>query len=387
MRADLALIGFGNVGRRFARLLEEQRDTLRDCYDLDCRIVGITTRNHGAAFSLRGEIDGVRAAELVESGGSLTALEHAGLPDPRNPRPVDSSDPRNPRPRLRPASADQGYGGQAAACIDLLASSDADLRVVVETTTLDIRDGRPAIDHVEAALNARCHVVTANKGPVAFAYRRLAAMADQAGVSFLFEGAVMDGIPVFNLVRETLPAVTILGFRGVVNSTTNHILTALENGEELAPALEHMQAAGIAEADPSLDVDGWDAAAKAAALANVLLDAAMTPHDVDRTGLSPDIGAHAREARASGRRLRLVASARRGERPVVRPVELPPDDLLAGLRGMANAIVFETDLLGDVAITQLDGSLTLTAYALLSDLVTVRQRHRAPIGERPRRSP
>jgi homoserine dehydrogenase len=390
MRADLALIGFGNVGRRFARLLDEQRDALRNRYDLECRIVGITTRNHGAAFSHLDGIDGVRAADLVESGGSLTALEHPGLrdprdpSDPRNPRPVDPSDPR---PRLRPASADQGYGGQAGACIDLLASSDADLRVVLETTTLNIRDGRPAIDHVEAALNAGCHVVTANKGPAAFAYRRLAAMADKAGVSFLFEGAVMDGIPVFNLVRETLPAATILGFRGVVNSTTNHILTALENGEEFAPALERMQTAGITEADPSLDVDGWDAAAKAAALANVLLDAAITPHDVDRTGLTPDIAAHARAALASGHRLRLVASARRGERPVVRPVELPPDDLLAGLRGMANAIIFETDLLGGVAITQLDGSLTLTAYALLSDIVTISRRHRAPTAERPHRNP
>ena len=112
-------------------------------------------------------------------------------------------------------------------------------------------------------------------------------------MSFLFEGAVMDGIPVFNLVRETMPAVRIEGFRGVVNSTTNHILTALEDGEEFAPALAHMQAEGIAEADPSLDVDGWDAAAKAAALANVLLDARITPRDVDRTGIGPDTAAWA----------------------------------------------------------------------------------------------
>ena len=196
----------------------------------------------------------------------------------------------------------------------------------------------------------------------------------------------MDGVPVFNLVRETLPAVTILGFRGVVNSTTNHILTAVEDGEEFAPALARMQAAGIAEADPSLDVDGWDAAAKAAALANVLLDAECTPHDVDRTGLGPDTAARARAALAHGCRLRLVASARRGERPIVRPVELPQDDLLAGLRGMANALIFETDLLGEVAITQLEGNLTLTAYALLSDLLTVIRRHRGPTGEHPDRS-
>jgi homoserine dehydrogenase len=360
MRADLALIGFGSVGRRFARLLEEQRDTLRTNYDLECRVVGITTRHHGHAISGRNGIDAVAAAALVESGGSLSvATGTAGA-----------------RTDLTAFTA----------CLERLVASDAPLKVVVETTTLNIEDGRPAIDHVERALQAGCHVTTANKGPAAFAYRRLATMAGEANVCFLFEGAVMDGIPVFNLVRETLPAVTVLGFRGVVNSTTNHILTALEDGEEFAPALARMQAAGIAEADPSLDVGGWDAAAKAAALANVLLGAGITPHDVDRTGLDAGIAARARAAVARGNRLRLVASARRGERPVVRPIELDHGDLLAGLRGMANAIVFETDLLGRVAITQLDGSLTQTAYALLSDLVTIRRARRAPAEARPGRS-
>jgi homoserine dehydrogenase len=353
MRADLALIGFGNVGRRFVRLLDEQRARLHELYDLDCRIVGITTRNHGSVFAPRIGIGAVKAAELVEAGGTLNDLgPQRSLSDRRDSRDVLALDLRE------------------------LAASGADLRVMIETTTLNIRDGRPAIDHVEAALEAGCDVVTANKGPAAFAYRRLTDKATRAGVSFLFEGAVMDGIPVFNLVRETLPGVTILGFRGVVNSTTNHILTALETGEQFAPALARMQAAGIAEADPSLDIDGWDAAAKAAALANVLLGADTTPHDVDRRGLTAGSAADARAAVERGNRLRLVASARRGERPVVRPVELPPDDLLAGLRGMANAIIFETDLLGEVAITQLDGSLTQTAYALLSDLITVARRRR-----------
>jgi homoserine dehydrogenase len=214
-------------------------------------------------------------------------------------------------------------------------------------------------------------------GPVAFAYRRLRDRASAAGVSFLFEGAVMDGVPVFNLVRETMPAVTVLGFRGVVNSTTNHILTALEDGEAFAPALARMQAEGIAEADASLDVDGWDAAAKAAALANVLMNAELTPHLVDRTGIGPDTAAQAREALQRGARIRLVASGRRdGSGRVVatvRPEELPPEDLLSGLRGTANALILHTDLLGDVAIHQPGGGLTATAYALLSDLITIRR--------------
>ena len=187
----------------------------------------------------------------------------------------------------------------------------------------------------------------------------------------------MDGVPVFNLVRETLPAVQITGFRGVVNSTTNHILSALEDGEGFDAALERMQAAGIAEADPSLDVDGWDAAAKVAALANVFMRARMTPQAVEREGIGPATARQAMASRARGARVRLVASARStpdGVVASVRPTELPEGDLLAGLRGMANALVLETDLLGEIAICQLSGSLTQTAYALLTDLVTIRRR-------------
>jgi homoserine dehydrogenase len=345
MLADLAFVGFGHVGRRFARLLDERRDQLARDFNLTCRVTGIATRRHGAVCT-DGDVDAVGAARLVEAGGSLVDL----------------------------ASGEAGGVSSSHHVIARLSQSTAALRVLVETTTLDIAAAQPARDHVRMALEAGCHVVTANKGPVAFAYRELSALAAQNGMRFLFEGAVMDGVPVFNLVRETMPTVGIEGFRGVVNSTTNHILTALENGDEYEPALAHMQAEGIAEADPSLDVDGWDAAAKAAALSNVLLDGGITPHDVDRTGIGPDIASWAREARTRGCRVRLVASARRGSRPLVRPEELPQDDLLAGLRGMANALVLDTDTLGHVVICQLDGGLTHTAYALMSDLITIRKR-------------
>jgi homoserine dehydrogenase len=359
MRADLALVGFGHVGRRFVRLLDERRDWLALDYDLQCRIVGIATKRHGVAFRASG-IDHLEALRAIDAGQSLTPL-HDGV------RPADSFD-----------------------VIRRLASGDADLRVVIETTTLDVTSGQPAIDHVRAALVAGCHVITANKGPAAFAYEELTALAADRRVSFLFEGAVMDGIPIFNLVRETLPAVDVLGFRGVVNSTTNEILSAVENGQSFDAALARMQAEGIAEADPSLDVDGWDAAAKTAALANVLMRARLTPQAVDREGIGPGIARAAMAAKARGARVRLVASAERtatGVATAVRPTELPESDLLAGLRGTANALVIRTDLLGEVAICQLAGGLTQTAYALLSDLVTVRRRQpRVPRGALPDRT-
>jgi homoserine dehydrogenase len=358
VRADLALVGFGNVGRRFARLVEERRDWLSLDYDLECRIVGVSTKRHGALFRDSG-LDAVALAAAIESG--------------------------------RPAVNDPSL--EAADSLDVirrLAKSDAPLKVVVETTTLDITAGQPAIDHVRAALDSGCHVVTANKGPAAFAYEELDALAADRNLSFLFEGAVMDGVPVFNLVRETLPAVEIMGFRGVINSTTNHILSALEDGESFDAALQRMQAEGIAEADPSLDVDGWDAAAKTSALANVLMRARMTPQAVEREGIGPSTARVAMAAKARGARVRLVASARQGPAGVVtsvRPVELPEGDLLAGLRGMANAIVLQTDLLGEIAICQLSGGLTQTAYALLTDLVTIRRRTPpAPHGAAPGRT-
>jgi len=344
MRVDLALVGFGNVGRRFARLIEERRDWLALDYDLECRIVGVATRHHGAVFRDSG-LDAVGLAVQMEAGHPIVDAANEAS---------DSFD-----------------------VIRRLAAGDAPVKVLVETTTLDITAGQPAIDHVRAALQAGCHAVTANKGPAAFAYEELSALAVDRDRSFLFEGAVMDGVPIFNLVRETLPAVQITGFRGVVNSTTNHILSALEDGESFDSALERMQAAGIAEADPSLDVDGWDAAAKVAALANVFMRARMTPQAVEREGIGASTARQAMAAKARGARVRLVAAGRTtpdGVVTSVRPVELPDTDLLAGLRGMANALVLQTDLLGEIAICQMSGSLTQTAYALLSDLVTIRRR-------------
>jgi homoserine dehydrogenase len=345
MRADILLVGFGNVGRRFARLLAEREDVLRRQHDLETRIIGISTGLHGSSFEPLG----------LDVGAMLRAYADG----------------------QRLSNDVRGPGPCAEELIARLGGSDAPLRVMVETTPLAIGDGQPAIGHIETALDEGCDAVTANKGPVAFAYRRLREHARRAGKSFLFEGAVMDGVPIFNLVRETMPALEVRGFRGIVNSTTNHILSALEDGEAFAPALARMQAEGIAEADPSLDVDGWDAAAKTAALANVLMDADLTPREVHRSGIGPESSAQALLARQGGRRLRLVAAAARtagGVSASVRPEELPGDDLLAQLRDKSNALILQTDLLGDIAIHQLDGDLTMTAYALLSDLITLRRR-------------
>jgi homoserine dehydrogenase len=349
----LALVGYGHVARRFVQLLDESRDALA-ALGIEPIVVGIATRRHGSVF----DAAGVNAAEFERSG------EHAGL------------DTAAAGKRLGGSKAN-GPSSAALAIIDQLGALPVEARVMVETTVLDIQLGQPAIEHVRAAFAAGAHVITANKGPAAFAYRALSAEAARAGVSFLFEGAVMDGVPVFGLVRDTMPAVTIHGFRGIVNSTTNHILSALERGEAFEAALARMQADGVAEADPSLDVDGWDAAAKTSALANVLLDADLTPHLVAREGLDATTGDRARAAIRDGRRLKLVASARRVHGRVEGRValeSLDPRDPLAVLDGQANALELDTTPLGRIVITQCDGGLEKTAYALLADLVTVVKR-------------
>lgn len=338
MTIAILFVGFGNVARRFVHLLDEMRGPL-DALGIRPIVVGILTRRHGSVFEHAG-LDAIRAAQRAAKGDAI------------GPASVPS----------------------ALEWIAQLRSQSVETRVLIETTTLDVRSGEPAISFVRAGFAAGAHVITANKGPAAFAYRALARDAAAAGVSFLFEGAVMDGIPIFNVVRESLPGVSIRGVRGVLNSTTNFILTAMENGESFDHALARMQAAGVAEADPSLDVDGWDAAAKTAVLANVLLDADMTPLLVAREGIGPETAARALAARARGHRLKLVASARgRGSAATgaVELQELAPDDPLGTLDGQANALELDTWPLGRIVITQRDGGLEKTAYALLSDLVKV----------------
>jgi len=343
----LVLIGFGNVARRFVKLLGETADRL----DFSWKIVGIATRHHGSVVDPAG-VDTRRAITTVEGRQSLDRLD----PSPRERSGIDV---------IRQVA-------------DLMADDAAEGRLVcIETTVLDIDRGEPAVSHVRAALEGQAHVVTANKGPAAFAYHELEALAESVDRVFFFEGAVMDGVPVFNLVRETMPAITIEGFRGVINTTCNFILSELERGIEFDRALADMQARGIAEADPGLDIDGWDAAAKTAALVNVLMGSVMTPHHVARTGIRDVTGADVREALGRNKRIRLVASASRQGGKVkarVEPELLDHHDPLAGLVDLNNALYLTTDLLGEIGIVQRGGSLTQTAYALVSDLSRISQR-------------
>lgn len=333
----LALVGFGHVGRRFAELLTGRYGSVMRAHGVRPRVTGIATGRHGLAIDPDG-LDLRRCLRLVRTERSLAALH------------------RGPRP---------------ATALRFIAHVPAD--VLIEVTTLDPKRGEPAVSHVRAALARGLHVVTANKGPVAFALRPLRALAARKRRLFLHEGAVMDGTPVFNMVARCLPGVLILGFRGTLNATTNLILSRMEEGVAAAAALQEAQRIGVAEADACHDLDGWDSAVKGCALANALLGASVTPDRVRRRGIGRIAPRDVRRALVDGTRLRLVVRGRRDGRQArvtVGPERIPFGDPLSG-SGPDSALVLETDLMGEIGVFERGASVDQTAYSLLSDLIEV----------------
>jgi len=334
----LAFVGFGNVGRRFAELLLGPYGRVLRGRGVAPVVTGIATGRHASAIDARGLPLRRALGAVRRPGGSLAGL-HRGAP--------------------------------VASVAEFIRRVPAD--VLVEISTLDPRRGEPATRHVRLALGRGLHVVTANKGPVAFALRSLQALARRHGVSFRHEGAVMDGTPIFNLHERCLPGNRVLGFRGLLNSTTTRILSRMEEGVAFEAALREAQRAGVAEADPRHDIEGWDAAVKGCAIANALMGADLKPAGVRRTGIAGVSMADVKRARRSGERIRLIVRGRRRGGRVevsVAPERLPVGDLLVS-PGADGILVLETDLMAEIGIWEGAGGVDQTAYALLSDLVAV----------------
>ncbi|TFG74058.1 MAG: homoserine dehydrogenase, partial [Chrysiogenales bacterium] len=266
-------------------------------------------------------------------------------------------------------------GGFPAAPVTVLqALQTLDYDVLVELSTLSIeKRGEPAIAHVRAALECGHHVVTANKGPAAFAYRELAALARKNGVRFLFESAVMDGAPVFSL-KQALAGCRVTSISGILNTTTNFVISRLELGANMDSAIKTAQELGFAEADPSLDLEGWDAAAKIAILANVFLDADIDPLQVERRGIGDLAAEDASGVMAAGRRLKLICRAELENGKVRAQVgleEVQMDHYFAAVSGKGAALRLETDMMGPLWIIQEEPGLSDTAAGVLQDLITV----------------
>jgi homoserine dehydrogenase len=336
----LALIGFGNVGQAFVRLLERKKDLLLKEHELSFSITGIATGRHGMAIDPQG-INIEHALELMSKGSDLGVIS-------------------------KQASNTNAY--------EFIRTSGAD--VLFENTPVNYSDGQPAVDYLRTALEAGMHAITANKGPVVHAYQELTRLAEKVGRKFFFESAVMDGAPIFSLFRESLPAADLRGFNGILNSTTNLILSRMESGESFEQAVAYAQSIGIAETDSSGDIDGWDAAVKVAALVTVLMDIPLKPAQVIRTGIRNLTLEDIYQATGQGKRWKLVCSARREGRTVhaqVKPELVSPESPLFGVNGTSSIITFETDVLPQLSIVEGNPGPETTAYGLLADLINAVQ--------------
>ncbi len=331
----LALLGFGNVGRALARLLQRKETELESNYGLNFIVTGIATGRHGIAIDPNG-LDLEKALALVESGQSLSPITQY---------PVTGS-------------------------LDFVQFVPAD--VLFENSPVNHENGEPAVTYLRAALERGMHAVTANKGPVVHAYHELTGLAQAKGRKFFFESTVMDGAPIFSLFRSALPAAQLQSFRGILNSTTNLILGRMENGESFEDAVQYCQKIGLAETDPSGDVDGWDAAIKVAALVTVLMGMSLKPQEVERAGirgLSREIIA---AAKADGKRWKLVCTAEKDGNIVkgrVAPELVSPSSPLYSVEGSSSIVEFHTDTLSSLSIVEGNPGPETTAYGLLADFI------------------
>ena len=325
----IAFLGFGTVGRALHELLERRRDDLARELAVQCRVTGIASRRMG----WRADVAGL---DVDQSSGTVHHDVRVWL-----------------------------------------AASNAD--VVFEAIPLDPMSGQPALDYLRAALQHGAHAISANKGPVVYGYRELHQLAVAKGREYRFESAVMDGAPVFSLARDCLPMSGLHGIRGVFTSTATVVLEALERGGTLDDGVAEAQRLGIAEADPTYDLDGLDSAVKLCALANVLLGGNLRPSDVQRAGIRSLSAQEIRRAASAGEPYRLVGELRKfapGDVAArVAPLQCRPDGPLGVVHGASLVMQYDADVFpGGLTVTSHDPDPMTTAYGMLADLVAVLKR-------------
>jgi homoserine dehydrogenase len=329
---NLCFLGFGNVNRTLLQLLLDREQELRERDGITFRVTGIASRRLGWIANA----DGLDIPDCVERA-------------PSRAKHCAASDLTNARTWLSAARAD----------------------VLFEATSLNVDNGQPAIDHIRAALQHGAHAITANKGPIVHAYRDLRDLAAAKSKRFLFESTVMDGVPIFSFFDQ-LPAIRLHGFHGILNSTTNVILTEMENGLTFDKSLKKAQSLGIAETDATHDIDGWDAAVKTAALITVLMDFPIKLEEIQREGIRGLSAEAVRAAKKEARPYKLICRANKTEKGIeatVRPEQIPQTNPMSQITGTSSYIYFKTDIFPGLAITEENPGLFATAYGMLADFV------------------
>ena len=341
MKVKILVIGFGHVGQGFAELVVEKETLLQTKYGMDINLVGIVTRRWGAIVDERGlALDRVLAS--VQAGKGF---------------------------------AQSGYAAQNKTAIELIESLDFD--VLTELTVTDLKSGQPATQHVRMALERGRSVITANKGPIALHLKELEALAKNNDAVLKYEGTVMSGTPAINLIKKNLAGLKIRKIEGIVNGATNYVLTRMEEGLNYEEAVQEAKKLGYLEADPSADLEGWDAVAKVMILAGVAFDKALKVKDVERKGITGLTETDVERARQQGKVWRLVAEVAQGEQEgclpaaSVGPRMLGSNHPLARIKGAENGMVIYTDVLPVVTIVGPGAGGQETGFAVLNDLISV----------------
>jgi len=333
----LVLIGFGSVHRALAQLLIKKREVLARKYNLDFEIVGVA--DSGGAIMQNGGLD-MTALLAHKRAGRSVAVFAKGEPLP------DA----------------------------LILAQTGDYDLLLEASPVNLSDGEPALSCVRAALDRGKAAVLANKAPLALDFVGLHGLAQERGAGLAFSATVCGGLPVINVGQRDLIAADVHHIEGVFNATSNYILSRMALGESYDDALAEAQRRGLAEADPSLDVDGWDAANKLVIIANAILDLPARLEDVAVEGIRRLSSEQMRAARASGQMYRIIASARReatGWRLEVGPQLLLQSSFLGGVDGWEMGIVFHTDIFEDVYLKIVERGPVGTAAAMLRDAVNL----------------
>ena len=339
MTWNIALTGCGTVGKALLELLHEKREMLKNRFHFEYNISLISARSKGILLNPAGlDLDGVLSAlheknslsEFPQSSGSFS---------------------------------------------ELLTESKAN--ILVEATPTNLNTAEPALAHITTALNQNIHVVTVNKGPIALNFNALQALAEAHHVQLRYEGTVMSGTPLIELAQHGLAGAAINRIEGILNGTTNYMLTRMENGASYEEALIEAQELGYAETDPSGDVDGWDAAVKVSILAKALFGVDLPVDQVDRTGISGISSEDIQAADKKGERIRLIATIENhgdGIRGSVKPLSLPLTHPLSQVQGVMNAACLTTDTLGPVTLIGAGAGGRETAQALLADILNIAQK-------------
>ncbi len=337
----LVFVGFGTVAQGCARHLVRLAPRLQREFGFTYKVVAVTDIVKGSTQNIDEGIDLSKALEAVDKG------KRSGEQVP--------------------------LGKIEFSSIDTIKTSGAD--ILIEATWTNLKDGEPGLTHIVTALENGMDVVTSNKGPIALAFRKLRKLAESRGRSLRFESAVMSGTPIFNLHEFCLAGARIDGLRGILNGTTNYMLTEMASGKSYNDALKQAQELGYAETDPSGDVEAHDPAAKVTILANVLMNAELNYKDVPRDGITHITGDDIRRAAEESKRIKLIASASRHEdgqvEAEVKPTLLPDSAFLAHVAGVTNALQISTDVQPDVTIVGPGAGGDSAGYGLVSDILAV----------------